>query len=1522
MGAARKLDQDQAAFEDKQLSSLESIAEREPAKLLDEAVKIKLIDQETRDKINTAIPGHEVLFTKTLEKAGTGPGAFKKAFRLVYGRFLMERESGTGKENAALISKLNSVLKFEVDEHIIKGRPELQAAARRLRTYAASRVKPTESAKFNLPITERRKEFLLRRKKTTERYVKDIQGVSDYVDSIGTSAEGNIDLNFLVQDVTKVESDIANLEADLNSIESGISVDKLSTDEVVNFFNLDPKFVFSLSEDQLNELSEEMKINTAFARKLLGIDFGATLDTNAVEKAHEKFMLVFDPNKFADRGKADIMTKVALNAKEALDDLISFGVVQPITDPFAERTSVLAQIEAKKKEKETLDVELKSGREKNSGPLEMLDGFEYGIDFLRKDVNISFAAKKLCDDYINSYQAFKRGSVLDDKKVIKKFLRNEVKDFVRRLKETLDENLGTYNKDIGVAQTEIDGFSVQLDDPEGIRGILEKAFPQSASGQELKRLERLLHDAEHHEHDVNDVYKYFSDRTNVTKVIEASKVVGDSIGEWNKDKKTKLDKFDEEIALLDEQIAALGDNALTALRSEMAELEIEKRKKESELSALDRSIAEIVGLVDPARKTQLETEKERLKGEREKTRQELEELSLKLGKIREGKDPDSLLKLESDKSKFSAKRKSIERDVRALDRKIKAVEVELAYAAVNEKDPENTKRLQAKRDVFEKDKRSKIDEIAELAIDTNVADSIMTEPLEGDELLELEAKKLVLEQQRDQGNIHLKDLSKQIRAVELEIRNSKSSEKKSELEARKNELVESEKEAKGAVLDLEAKMKVIEQKLNPSVKQDLELKRDNLLKEKAKIDLPLNARISYLTEQITLKGSATLSADQIQKRLTEGSKRSGYDTNKEKKKMDDENERITEEKAALKEELARLNSVLAKAKEFKDGLRALIENAVKAENVHIDLGAADHDHHFAAKLLAELQGINIENRNFMPSRLVDVYDKFRVVIEPDKKMDGLLAKFDKAMADHADTTKKSKKALDKATAASEKGKNLTDDQAAKKIIGAMVAEQFPDLSPTDHNKLVSMILADDVATLQTDGGYEALAQRGSAEKFETLKFAGFRAKLLDFKFKEGEKITQPFKGLKPDDFKDWASMEKLFLSGRLNYKNAFFVLAAFEEFDNGIKSIQSVQLEKKLKKLLAKEMNVDEHMDKAGISKIVDDAFKAQMEKVRPIMKAHSETVDSKGGKAKEHKKQVLDMKYEELNDQLRTKKIGQKDYDHKLEALVKEASEAEVEVEFSTDSAGAKFWNSPEAQWLKNKAYDTRTFLGKKALAIGVIAPFKIGMSGLWGGAKLGASLGFQTAMMPFRAAKYPLLLAAKPMVGAINLFRSNKWTPLPGIRDSIKNDAARVVGYTTETASGVVKGATETVTKTAGGEWDKVKFADVKYEDRNKEHADERAEMLKVHEPKSAIDPIEVAESPFISFDKYNKQIEMVSKALGITIHASGAHEVKVGHEEKVAEKKEEAGHPKHEAAHGAAPAAANDNHEKKHEAAHGSH
>ncbi len=721
---------------------------------------------------------------------------------------------------------------------------------------------------------------------------------------------------------------------------------------------------------------------------------------------------------------------------------------------------------------------------------------------------------------------------------------------------------------------------------------------------------------------------------------------------------------------------------------------------------------------------------------------------------------------------------------------------------------------------------------------------------------------------------------------------------------------EKDKGAKSLQNSLDAKEKEIGKESDPKKLEKLKEEKASLLKQKEKSGLGLNARIAYLDEQISLKKTSIRSSDSIERALNEMGKlkKDDFVREKEREIMENENEKKAEDLGALKDEHKRLTLIASKAKEFKDELTKLVIKSVKAEHLDIDIGKhiggahhanAEHGGHhgIAASISSKLQKINLDNGNFDPQDLINLYGEFHGLFGDSDRVQSLLADFDAASAEKSKATKDAKKELDKETAKSEKEKNFTDADAAKRIIGALVGEQFPDMSPMDHNKLVTMILAEDVATLQTDEGYAELAQRGTAEAMETAKFANVRKRLLNFKYKEGDKVVQPLKGIKPDDLKDWESIEKLFTFGKLNYKNAFFVLVAFQDFDGDVKSIQSVKLEKKLKTLLAKQMGVDAHMDKAGISKVVDDAFKAQMEKIKPIMKAHFSIVETKGGKAKENKKKVLDMKYEDLNDQFRSGKFSSEIYDHKLESLIKEAKEAEVDVEFSADSAGAKYWNSPYAQWLKDKLHDAGSFVGKKALAAGVFAPLKIAGKGVWGATKLGTALGFQTALLPVRAAKYPLLLAAKPLVGFINLFRANKWTPLPGLRDSVKNDTARIMGYAKEKASGVAKGTAETVTGTVSGEWGKVKYADTRYADRNKKKADERAELMKIHEPKSDLEAIEVPDSPFVDLAKYKKQIDMVATALGIKIDAPHGAEVKVGHEEK----KDDHAKP-HDAAHGA--------------------
>ena len=134
---------------------------------------------------------------------------------------------------------------------------------------------------------------------------------------------------------------------------------------------------------------------------------------------------------------------------------------------------------------------------------------------------------------------------------------------------------------------------------------------------------------------------------------------------------------------------------------------------------------------------------------------------------------------------------------------------------------------------------------------------------------------------------------------------------------------------------------------------------------------------------------------------------------------------------------------------------------------------------------------------------------------------------------------------------------------------------------------------------------------------------------------------------------------------------------------------------------------------------------------------------------------------------------------------------------------------------------------------------------------------------MTPLRAVKYPLMLAAKPLVGFINLFRkpSNKWKPIAGIRDTVKKDAGRFTQYFKEKGSATVKGASE---KTAGSfksEWAKDQYKSTKYADRSKISTDDLNKEIEEFAKDSEATPVEVSSSPVIDLDKYKKEVEKLN-------------------------------------------------------------
>lgn len=462
-------------------------------------------------------------------------------------------------------------------------------------------------------------------------------------------------------------------------------------------------------------------------------------------------------------------------------------------------------------------------------------------------------------------------------------------------------------------------------------------------------------------------------------------------------------------------------------------------------------------------------------------------------------------------------------------------------------------------------------------------------------------------------------------------------------------------------------------------------------------------------------------------------------------------------------------------------------------------------------------------------------------------------------ADHADTELKKKQDALHAI------HDLSDTEAAKRIIFAIVKRQHPDMNPNDQHALADLILANDVATIQSGKSYEQLAKEGSEDLEKLVKEAGehkFKWKILRFKYKEGDKVVEPFKDLKPGDVNVWAKIEKLFNTGKLDYKAGFFLLAGLHEFfgeDKGTFTIVYTELEKKLRKMIEEKLGVKERTTESYIRKVVDEAFDKQLKKSRGLMKAYSEHYDKNETDINSAKIKELKHRLTEIDEKRRLGKMNQEVYEEKFKKIMKEADDYGVKdkLDISQNEAMRGYWNSPEAQWMKDLGMNLARLGKDKAKALGM-GTLMTGINGAWGATKLGASIGFQAAMTPVRAAKYPLILAAKPIVGFLNLFKKQKWQPSAlDLSATFKNDVNRVMGYAKTKGTETIDGAKKKTVEAYSKPWEGEKYTNKDYKDRSKVKLDEETERIKELAEKSTITPLEVTESPAIDFDAIKKQI-----------------------------------------------------------------
>lgn len=530
-------------------------------------------------------------------------------------------------------------------------------------------------------------------------------------------------------------------------------------------------------------------------------------------------------------------------------------------------------------------------------------------------------------------------------------------------------------------------------------------------------------------------------------------------------------------------------------------------------------------------------------------------------------------------------------------------------------------------------------------------------------------------------------------------------------------------------------------------------------------------------------------------------------------------------------------------------LKALIEHLGKNVKIGVLLPPD------VADWIKEFKSFEIRSDSFNPNAFQLFSQKIYNYFSNSANVTALREALDEKLAESDQQVSESKKAFDVANRGLNKTRDLQDHVAAKRIISEIIFRRNPDASLEERERLASLILMDRIAILQNTEGYEAVAKRGSANLLDTANQIGLKEKLIGFKYEEGGKAVEPFKGLKPAEFATWPVIEKLFAT-RLNHQTGFFLLAALEIFDGDTRSEQSIKTEAKLREILAKQLGVATRMDEAGVQRIVSEAYIAQLEAARPLVRRYFEHYDRNSTIWNENKVRELNLRYEALKEKFRLKKVTKSFYEFQMKKLVKEATDAGVfdQVSFSQASVVAEYWDSPQAQAIRDWGYGLGKFAGQKTgrLALGSL---RFLGRGAWGTTKLGLGLGVQTALLPVRAVKYPLMLAAKPLVGFINLFRRNKWTPY-SIRETARADFKRVGQYFTTTA----KTTGDTMKKDAGvvgEEWGKPKHEETPYGKRTKKDIGMLETEAKEVGEKGVATPVEVSNSPFIDLEVYKKKI-----------------------------------------------------------------
>lgn len=561
--------------------------------------------------------------------------------------------------------------------------------------------------------------------------------------------------------------------------------------------------------------------------------------------------------------------------------------------------------------------------------------------------------------------------------------------------------------------------------------------------------------------------------------------------------------------------------------------------------------------------------------------------------------------------------------------------------------------------------------------------------------------------------------------------------------------------------------------------------------------------------------------------------------------------------AKYEAEAAELKLILEKGIDLQSKLEVLVKQIKAAQQLGVKF-----ENGFDVFLIGMLDLLNVKGNKFHPMGLAQLAEKVNEYFGDDKKVADLQEAFDEKIAKEDKAAATAKKAYDMAKVAEKATMDLSDTAAAEKIIRAMVDEDYPGLSHEEKDEMVKAFLQEDVELMLNKDGYEAIAQRGSEEVLTTLKNTALQT-ILEARYKVGgsEAELEPLKGIRPEDLASIASVNAVFDQGRLNHKNGFFALAAMQKLETeNVRSAQSGVMIVRLKKLLAEELGVEKRMHDSDVQKIVNKAFDKQLEKAKNTIDAYMDSRDANLGDFNVNKVIELNARAKAVKTKFRLGQIKKPTFDLEMGKIFEEVEKYELKdkIDFSTDAALSGYWNSKQAQWLRDLSGSVGKHAGKLAWA-GTKGLVGAGAKGVFGATKMVAG---SALSLTWGAGKSVLRNVARPFVGIVNLFRkkSNQLRPFDTIGNGVRNGIAAITGKMANMGNATVegvKGSASDIAGKVGG----VEFAWDHFKDKQ-ENPDELKTRIDEAAKAGKIPAAVVAADPYIDLAEFKAEIAKLDK------------------------------------------------------------